>query len=168
MTPQNYLKNLREDSNISITSLALQTGLKKEIIKDSENPEKKLDIFVFFILEAFFNPIQNKDTPENLPLYSSWLASLKEGDAVILEENTIGTTNNFVYHSELIEHISKEKISLKSKIVLDTGSGSFSYNAPNGVNFNYKIFPASEKINTSKTPILLQKFINLFATEGLI
>lgn len=168
MTGQNELKRIRNASNTALTTISVQTGLKKEHIIASEDIEEEFDLAVFFILQDFYRRTQNIEMTTSIPAYSDWLASLKVGDRVIIREQTVGTTDTYIYSSDIIEKIDQQKIALKSKAEFNLKTGEVAYYSANGVDFHYKLFPSSNKINTSKKIAILQKAIELFTTSGIV
>ena len=168
MKLQNELKKRREDFDISITSLKLQTGLSKKVILDSEDSNIESDLSVYLVLRDFYARLTSSETTEILPLYHSWLASLEQGDDVILKESIIGSTDSFLYSSESIEQICSKKILLSNKMYFNKHLGTYSYVAPNGVEFFYKIYPKTDQIETSSKKNFIQKAIGIFTTDGLL
>lgn len=59
-------------------------------------------------------------------------------------------------------------MALESAAEFNQETGEVRYQTANGVDFYYKLFPASDKINTSKKLAILQKAIELFTTTGII
>ena len=96
---------------------------------------------VSLLLKDFYGYSQREENSHKLPTYHSWLDSLNEGDSIWLKEFVVGTTNSFLYRSDSIKQISQEKISLKSNRQLNGKSWATAYSTPNGVVFEYKIFP---------------------------
>lgn len=97
MTMQNELKRIRDASNVAMTTLILQTGLKKEDILASEDAEQEVDLAIFFILQDFYRRTRELEVDSNLLFYTDWLDSLNIGDTVIVREQTQGTTDTYIY-----------------------------------------------------------------------
>lgn len=168
MIIQNKLKRIRESSNVTVATLSLQTGLKKEHILASEDAEKELDLAICFILQDFYRRTRGLEIESELLGYKNWLDSLNVEDVVIVREQTQGTTDTYIYSLDEIESIDQEKIALKSKAEFGRKTGEVGYYSANGVDFHYKLFPKSDKVNTSKKIAILQKAIELFTTTGII
>ncbi|OTN83651.1 hypothetical protein A5819_003820 [Enterococcus sp. 7E2_DIV0204] len=160
------LKDTREHLNLSIASVALQTGLSKRVITRNEQPNQVQDKAVMIILTEYYKRVGN--ISEASSKYDKWLSSLTIGDKILLKEETIGTTDSFCYTANIVKKITDNYIVLDNHMEISILSGEFIYDAPNGMTLRYKIYPYTNDISSSKQSEFLQKVIALFTNGGIL
>lgn len=168
MKVQDYLKEKRKSLNLSVTAVSLQTSLTKDLILESENQEKELDLAAFFILQDNYEMKTREEELDHLPSYCNWLTSLEQKDQVLLKERTVGIADSFKYRLDSIQSIEKDKIILETGLEIDRNSGSLHYNVPTGAIFNYKIYPKSDEIERCKNLSFLERAVMLYSAYDLL